>query len=351
MLSLTANYFFMKIVADRDIPFLNGVLETWAEVVYLRGDEIRADDVRDADAILTRTRTRCNAALLEGSRVRFIGTATIGFDHIDTAWCAANGIRVATAAGCNKRGVLQWVSAALGWLAANRGLEPATATLGVIGVGNVGSLVASYAAAWGFRVMRSDPPRERAEGLGRADGFYPLGEIVAQSDVITFHVPMVASGPDATKHLVGRDFLAAAKPDAVIFNSSRGPVIEPGALRDMVNSRDFMIDTWNGEPDIDRGVLERVLIGTPHIAGYSSQGKATATSMVVNALSREFGLPPEGWYPDGAQRSEAREISWEDMCRTMPRYFDIDAESTELKAAPGRFERMRDNYNYRTEYF
>ena len=346
----------MKIVADRDIPFLKGVFEPWAEVVYMRGDEIGANDVRDADAILTRTRTRCNAALLEGSRVRFIGTATIGFDHIDTAWCAEHGIKVATAAGCNKRGVLQWVSAALAWLADNRDLQPEQTTLGVVGVGNVGSLVARYAAAWGFRVMRSDPPRERVEGLGEAEGFYPLEKLVTECDVFTFHVPLISAGQDATKHLVGREFLAAAKPGAVIFNSSRGPVLEPEALREAVFSRGFAIDTGNGEPAIDREVLKRVLLGTPHIAGYSQQGKATGTAMVVNALAREFGLPLRGgdggeWFPPDGRRSEAREISWEDMRRQMPSHFDIVAESDALRAAPDRFEAMRDNYNYRMEFF
>jgi erythronate-4-phosphate dehydrogenase len=343
----------MKIIADKDIPFLKGVLEPFAEVVYLRGDEIRTEDVRDADAILTRTRTRCGATLLEGSSVRFIGTATIGFDHIDMEWCASHGIKVVTAAGCNKRGVLQWVSAALAWLAVERDCVPSETTLGVVGVGNVGSLVASYAAAWGFRVMRSDPPRERAEGLGVAEGFYPLKELVAECDVVTFHVPLIAGGVDATRHLVGREFLVATKPDAVVLNSSRGPVIEPDALREAVLSgrREFIIDTWNGEPALDREVLERVLLGTPHIAGYSAQGKATATSMVVRALAREFSLPLGDWYPEGAPRSEAREISWEDMRRKMPSHFDIAAESALLKSTPEKFEQMRDNYNYRTEFF
>ncbi len=139
----------------------------------------------------------------------------------------------------------------------------------------------------------------------------------------------------------------------MILNSSRGPVIEPDALREAVFSgrRGFIIDTWNGEPAIDREVLERVPLGTPHIAGYSAQGKATATSMVVRALAREFSLPLGDWYPEGALRSEARAISWEDMCRRMPSYFDISAESAALKAAPKQFEAMRDNYNYRTEFF
>jgi erythronate-4-phosphate dehydrogenase len=336
----------MKIVVDRDIPFLDGILEPFAEVVYLPGERIGAVEVRDADALLVRTRTRCDGALLEGSRVRFVGTATIGFDHIDTAWCATHGVKVAIAAGSNRRGVLQWVSAALACLG-----EPC-ATVGVVGAGNTGSLVAEYAAAWGFRVMRSDPPRERAEGLGPEQGFHPLEMLAAQSDIITLHVPLTTIGPYPTRHIVSCDFIRILKPGTVIINSSRGAIIDPKALREAVGREGrFIIDTWNNEPDIDREVLERVLFGTPHIAGYSVQGKATATAVVVNAMAQEFGLPLRDWFPSDGLRSIPRKISWEEMCRMMPQYFDIAAESAALKSSPERFEAMRNNYNYRTEFF
>ena len=163
----------MKIVIDKAIPFVRGVFEPWADVVYLSGTAIGPADVRDADALIVRTRTRCDERLLGGSRVRLVATATIGFDHIDTAWCAAHGIEVATAAGCNARGVLQWVAAALVRLARMQGWRPAQRTLGVVGVGHVGSLVAEYAAAWGFRVLCCDPPREAREHCG----FLPLEAI------------------------------------------------------------------------------------------------------------------------------------------------------------------------------
>ena len=153
----------MKIIADSAIPFLQGVLEPWAEVRYLPGSEIAPEEVRDADALLIRTRTRCDERLLGGSRVRLIATATIGFDHIDTAWCAAHGIEVTTAAGCNARGVLQWVGAALVHLSRTQGWQPAERTLGIVGVGHVGSLVKAYAEGWGFRVVCCDPPREERE--------------------------------------------------------------------------------------------------------------------------------------------------------------------------------------------
>ncbi|MDR0907470.1 MAG: 4-phosphoerythronate dehydrogenase [Rikenellaceae bacterium] len=341
----------MKIVADRDIPFLQGGLEPFAEVVYLSGDRIKPSDVVDADALLIRTRTRCDEALLAGSRVKFIGTATIGFDHIDTAYCGRQGIAVVTAKGSNKRGVLQWVSAALAWLAAERGKTPEKTTLGIIGVGNIGSLVAEYATEWGYRVMCSDPPRERAEKLTPQDGFFPLHNILSHSDIITIHTPLITIGADATRNMVDSQFLGTTKPDAVIVNSSRGAVVEPSALRNAIGQRGFVIDTWNNEPDIDRAVLQAALLATPHIAGYSEQGKAMATAMIVNGLAHHFGLPLSGWYPEGVARSEARPIMWNEMCSTIPQYFDIAAQSRLLKARPEDFETFRNNYTYRTEYF
>ena len=212
----------MKIIADSAVPFLRGVLEPYAEVRYLPGRQIAPEAVRDADALIVRTRTRCDETLLAGSSVRLVATATIGFDHIDTAWCAAHGIRVATAAGCNARGVLQWVAAVLAHLARTQGWVPSARTLGIVGVGHVGSLVKEYAEAWGFRVVCCDPPREAREHLG----FRPLEEVAAEADLITFHTPLDAS----TRRMAGEALFAHMKPSAVVINSSRGEVVEGGAL-------------------------------------------------------------------------------------------------------------------------
>jgi erythronate-4-phosphate dehydrogenase len=284
-------------------------------------------------------------------------------------WCASAGISVAVAAGSNARGVLQWIAAALGWLAthpsvksdcneivrnisAYRGLKPpefpSAMTLGVVGVGHVGGLVRAYAAGWGFRVICSDPPRERAEGLGAKEGFYPLETLTRECDILTLHTPLTTEGPDATVGLVGRELVRTMKPAAVIINSSRGAVVDESALVE----RDYILDVWNHEPDIDRAVLERALLATPHIAGYSVQGKATATAAVVRALARRFGFNElRDWFPTGVPRSEPRAISWEEMLYTMPSRFDIAAQSRALKAAPEKFEELRNTYKYRTEYF
>lgn len=331
----------MKIVADHAIPFLKGVLEPFAEVRYLPGREITPDDVRDADALITRTRTRCDERLLAGSRLKMIATATIGFDHIDRTWCARHGIEVATAAGCNARGVLQWVAAVLADLARKQGWTPGERTLGIIGVGHVGSLVKSYAEAWGFRVLCCDPPREERERCG----FLSLEEVARQADLLTFHTPL----DESTRHMASDRLFRLMKPRSVLINSSRGEVVDGEAL--LRSGLEWVLDVWEHEPELDPGLLAGALLATPHIAGYSLQGKANATALAVAALSRHFHLPLEGWYPPEVTPSAARPISWQELCRTIPQAYDIEAESRRLKQDPSRFEALRDAYDYRTEYF
>ncbi len=331
----------MKIVADNAIPFLDGVLEPFAEVCRRPGREISAEDVRDADALVIRTRTRCDETLLAGSRMRMIATATIGFDHIDLAWCRRNGIEVATAAGCNARGVLQWVAAVLALLARRQGWTPGQRTLGVVGVGHVGSLVKSYAEAWGFRVLCCDPPREERERCG----FLPLEEVARQADILTFHTPL----DDTTRHMAGEWLFRMMKPGAVLLNSSRGEVVDGEAL--LRSELEWALDVWEHEPELNPELLRRALVATPHIAGYSLQGKANATALAVAALARKFGLPVEGWYPPEVTPSQPRAISWQELVRTIVGAYDIEAESRRLKQQPSAFESLRDRYDYRQEYF
>lgn len=331
----------MKFVIDSAIPYLQGVLEPFAQVVCLPGREIGAADVRDADALIVRTRTRCDEHLLGQSRVKMIATATIGFDHIDRTWCAARGIEVATAAGCNARGVLQWVAAVLESLSRRQGWSPREKTLGIVGVGHVGSLVKSYAEAWGFRVLCCDPPREEREQCG----FLPLEEVARHSDLLTFHTPL----DDSTRHMCGETLLRQMKPGAVVINSSRGEVVDGQALCE--SGHPCVLDVWEHEPDLHPGLLARALLATPHIAGYSRQGKANASAMSVAALARRFGLPLEGWYPPEVRASEPCPIGWEELRTTIRGFYDIEAESRRLKSRPEDFEFLRDHYAYREEYF
>ena len=329
------------VVIDGAIPFLAEFLAGRAEVIALAGDAITAADVAAADAVVVRTRTRCDERLLAGSRVGLVVTATIGFDHIDCAWCREQGIEVVTAAGCNARGVLQWVAAVLAYAARTEGWHPSNKTLGVVGVGHVGSLVKAYAESWGFRTICCDPPREERERLG----FVSVEEVMAEADIVTFHTPLDAS----TRHLCNAERLALTKPSALILNAARGAVVDNRAV--MASGRRYAFDVWEGEPQLDEEVLRHALLATPHVAGYSAQGKANASMLAAQALGRHFGWPWEGWYPEEVTPPAPRTVSWEELLATIDAHYPIAEESARLKAEPKQFERFRDEYRYRLEYF
>lgn len=343
-----------RILIDSDIPYIRGVLEPYAQVSYVKGNLIGPADTACADAMIIRTRTRCDRALLEGSPVKLIATATIGYDHIDRDYCAAAGIEVVTAAGSNARGVLQWAGAALAEICRQRNWRPEEKTIGVVGTGNVGSLVARYAAHWGFGVMCCDPPLQRSGATPAAgERFFALGDIAEKCDIITFHTPLTRSGEDATYHMAGRDFFASLREGTMVMNSSRGEVADTGAMLDAIRSGRIAaaVDTWENEPAISVELLEATMLGTPHIAGYTMQGKANATAMSVRAVARKFGLPPTQWHTPEVPEVTPRMISWKELNNTISAYCDIRGESAALKAAPGKFEEMRNGYTYRKEYF
>ena len=331
----------MKIVVDKAIPYLSGVFEPYAEVVYLNGSDIKHADVVDADALIVRTRTRCNKALLDGSKVKLIATATIGRDHIEEEYCHAAGIEVCSAPGCNARGVLQWVAAVLRHVVEGDGRKCGDYRVGVVGVGNVGSLVSRYARHWGFEVLECDPPRFEREG----GDFRSIGELAQVCDILTFHTPLDTT----THHLVDEKLLQTMRDKAVIINASRGGVVDNDAVAK--SGHRYYFDVWEGEPDVERYVVDGATFATPHVAGYSVQGKANATAAVVAAVVRYFGLPLEGWYPSGVECVEPRMISWGDMCATIDEYFNIAAESEVFKRKIDEFEQLRNNYKYRSEYF
>jgi len=353
----------MKIVCDSKVPFLRGVFEPFAEVLYLPGGQTSPADVRDADALITRTRTRCDAALLAGSSVRVIASATIGYDHIDTAWCDAHGIRWANAPGCNAGSVEQYVAAALCALS-RRGFPLAGRTLGVVGVGHVGSRVARMAAALGMRVLLCDPPRARAESSAPAqpgDHFLPLDEVISRSDIVTLHVPLTRTGEDATWHLFDAARLAAMRADQYLVNSSRGPVVDGAALKAALQAGRLggaVLDVWEDEPDPDRGLLALADIATPHIAGYSADGKAAGTAAAVRTVAQALGLPLELWRP-AALPAPAQPLSFtldgagknlsEVLSDAILYTYDILADDAALRADPARFEALRGDYPVRRE--
>ena len=349
----------MKIVCDNKIPFLKGVLEPYAEVVYLPGRETTPEVVRDADAIITRTRTKCDAALLEGSSVKVIATATIGFDHIDTAWCEAHGIVWKNAPGCNSWSVKQYMGSVLVTLARKHGFDLSGMTLGVVGVGNVGSKVAEIASLLGMKVLLNDPPRARREG---PDGFVSLDEIVDRSDIITLHVPLTREGGDATWHLFDEARISRLNDGQILMNSSRGPVVDNAALKEALKRRALkgaVLDVWEHEPDIDRELMGLLDIATPHIAGYSADGKANGTTASVRTVAEYLGLPLTEWSPaemplpaqpleftlDAAGKTRQQVLS-EAVLHT----YDVLEDDARLREHPELFEKLRGDYPVRREF-
>jgi erythronate-4-phosphate dehydrogenase len=356
----------LKIVADAQIPFLKGVLEPFADVVYLPGAKITPADIADTDAIFIRTRTICNEELLRGSSVRLIVTATIGYDHIDTAYCEARGIRWVSAPGCNSSSVQQYIIAALLVLAKEKKWDLEDMTLGVIGVGNVGSKVAEAAATLGMCVLLNDPPRAEKEGDA---AFTPLAQLLAQSDIVTCHTPLTKDGTYPTYHLSSHDFFNRMKDEVVYINTARGAVTDSKALLQAAHSStlnsqlstlNYILDVWEGEPDLDLELLENAFIGTPHIAGYSADGKANGTVVCVREFCRFFGLNilPD-WYPSSipappmptviaidCERKTAQQVFYEAVTHTYPLWKD----SLQLKQMPAAFEEQRGNYWPRREF-
>ena len=348
----------LRIIADDKIPFLRGALEPYAEVVYLPGKEITREAVLNADAMLIRTRTVCNENLLHGTNVRFIGTATIGFDHIDTRYCDDHNIRWTNAPGCNSSSVQQYIASALLQVAGDFSFSLRNKTLGVIGVGNVGTKVAKLAGILGMNVLLNDPPRARREGEGE---FVKLETILRESDIVTLHVPLTITGEDKTHHLFDREILGKMKKGSWLFNSSRGEVVDNKALSDSIRSSltgGAVIDVWENEPEIDPILLSVVHIATPHIAGYSTDGKANGTAMVVNLLSDFFDLPHRNWFPENVPEPVYPEIkidgmgkTEEDVIRqTFLHTYSIMEDDRKLRASPSGFEKQRGDYPLRREF-
>ena len=342
----------MKIVVDDKIPYISEKLALLADaVVYLRGAEISADDVRDADALIVRTRTHCNQQLLEGSKVRFVATATIGFDHIDTDYMTQAGIYWTNCPGCNAASVAQYLECSLLLLQQEKGLDLQHATIGIVGCGHVGSKVKAVAERLGMRVLVCDPPLKEKEALTHHPSsitFVSMDVIEREADVITFHVPLSHEGQYATWHLGNADFFHRLTRVPYIINTSRGGVVDNTALLQALNEgrvRDAILDVWEGEPNVNLDLLGKVFIGTPHIAGYSADGKVNADNMVIDALCQHFGLPHLGRIlPPSLPADFKYTGSALDLYNPL-----IDSEK--LKSDPSKFEFLRNNYPLRRDSF
>lgn len=276
-----------RMIIESHVPYVPAEIEEYFRVERLSPEEISRESVKDAEVLIVRTRTRCDASLLRGSNVRVVATATIGTDHIDKAWCAANGIAVCSAPGCNAPAVAQYVMASLLSIYPE-GLSGKA--IGVVGVGHVGSIVADWAAQLGMRVLKCDPPRAESE-----PGFesIPLDQMAPQVDVMTLHVPHTTVGEYATHHMVNGEMLRKLRRGAVLINSARGPIVDTADVIVALENGtigDAVIDCWEGEPTISLRLLQLATIATPHIAGYSLNGKIRATAMVINAICEAYGI-------------------------------------------------------------
>jgi len=344
----------MKIVADTHIPFLKGLLEPVAEVVYLPGREICKEDLLDADALIVRTGTHCDRDLLEGTTVRFIGTPAIGFDHIDQNYCEVKNITWVNAPGCNSRATAQYVTSSLLILAQKYGFKLTDKTLGIIGVGQCGQKVERNARLLGMNILLNDPPRSRNEG---EKNFNSLERVLEESDIITLHPTLEKEGPDKTWHLVDASFFARLKKPIYLINTARGGIIDSTALKQALSEGkviDCALDCWENEPDIDLELLEKCLITTPHIAGYSSDGKANASKTILEQLNHYFqlNLPrivPELPVPE-IPVLKLPKNSKDKIASALLHAYNPLIDSEALKKAPNQFESLRSNYVLRREY-
>lgn len=354
----------MRAVVDDKIPFIRGHIEQLAdEVTYLSGSDIGPADVHNADILIVRTRTRCDRHLLEGSRVRLVVTATVGYDHLDTVYLQRAGICWANCPGCNATSVRQYVHNALLIVLQERGLRGRRLTCGVVGVGCVGSLVAADLRRMGMKVLLCDPPRadliaayadHPAHDVETVvDGpFFPLEELARRCDIITFHPNLTTTGAHPSYHLADARFFRSLQRQPLLINTSRGEVVDNAQLLSALERGQVggaIIDTWEHEPDIDRALLQRVLIGTPHIAGYSADGKANATRATLRIVAQHLGrdihfnvcpppLPPRYRYGPFAEDGPLR-------------LYDPRVDCRRLRSDPTRFEALRGNYPLRREAY
>ena len=332
------------IVADANIPYAEEAFRGIGHVTLLPGQQIGSAEIAGADALLVRSVTRVDGALLRGSPVRFVGSATIGTDHVDRSYLEEHGIAFAHAPGSNAQSVVEYVCAALLAVYTESDTALRDRTVGVVGCGHIGGRLAARLPALGVRVLRCDPPlAEAAEAKGRAHDFVPMETVLAEADVVTLHTPLTRSGPHATVHLIGPNELAAMRSDALLINASRGAVVDNAALREALDTGGIggaVLDVWENEPTPDEALLRRTEIATPHIAGYSFDGKVQGTAMLYDALTDWLGAPPawdadvvlaaDGLIPLRPPSSDLGETAWLDALARQA--YDLRADDARMRA-------------------
>ena len=359
----------MQFVVDEEIRFGREAFSHLGSVTLLPGRAMTHETLRDADALIVRSVTRVDAALLAGTNVQFVGTATTGVEHIDREYLAARDIGFAAALGCNANAVAEYMLTALLVTAHAKNLVLNGKTLGIIGAGRIGGLVAAKAPALGLRTLLHDPPLERTTGDRQ---YRPLAETL-EADVVTLHVPLTFDGPDPTFHLIGADELVYMTPSSILINTARGEVVDNAALFEALTKGTIggaVMDVWEREPSINWDLLNRVTLGTPHIAGYSADGKINGTVMVYHACCGFLGIEPiwtpppdqpatpaSGMVPDVAFDAAGKDFQTmaHDIVTTLYDLPGDDARMRDVLAVPEprrpqAFDRLRKDYPHRREF-
>ncbi|MDR9888657.1 4-phosphoerythronate dehydrogenase PdxB [Pseudenterobacter timonensis] len=349
----------MKILVDENMPYARELFSRLGDVRAVPGRPVPVEALDDADALMVRSVTKVNEALLAGKRVKFVGTATAGTDHVDDAWLAQAGIGFSAAPGCNAIAVVEYVFSALLMLGERDGFALTDRTVGIIGVGNVGGRLQKRLEALGIRTLLCDPPRA---DRGEAGDFRSLDELVAECDVLTFHTPLFKEGPYKTWHLADESLLRRLKPGAILINACRGPVVDNAALKRALEEGQelsVVLDVWEPEPDLDVELLKLVDLGTAHIAGYTLEGKARGTTQVFEAYSAFLGQPQQVALdtllpaPEFGRITLHGPLDESALKRLVHLVYDVrrdDALLRKVAGTPGEFDRLRKHYLERREW-
>ncbi|AIR06673.1 erythronate-4-phosphate dehydrogenase [Cedecea neteri] len=349
----------MKILVDENMPYARELFSRLGEVTAVPGRPIPVEALTDADALMVRSVTKVNAELLAGKGIKFVGTATAGTDHVDEAYLQSAGVAFSAAPGCNAIAVVEYVFSSLLMLAERDGFELKDRTVGIVGVGNVGSRLQARLEAWGVRTLLCDPPRA---DRGDEGDFVALEALVQDADIITFHTPLFKSGDYKTLHLADEALISRLKPGAILINACRGPVVDNAALLKCLKAGQelsVVLDVWEPEPDLNVELLSKVDIGTSHIAGYTLEGKARGTTQVFEAFSDFIGqsqqvaldslLPA----PEFGRITLAGPLDQPTLKRLVHLVYDVrrdDAPLRKVAGQPGEFDKLRKNYLERREW-
>lgn len=354
----------MYIVADENIALLSEFFASLGELKRCAGRQMSAEMLKEADVLLVRSVSSVNANLLQGSKVRFVGSATIGDDHLDKEWLMAQHIAVHTAPACNAKSVVEYVFAALAQLSQQKELSLSNKVLGVVGLGNVGSLLARFAQALGFEVVGYDPFTQHID-IKQIE----LTDLLAQADIVSLHTPLTTSGPYPTQHLLNKETLNYLKKGAILLNTGRGAVIDNQALLAFMAKNScylsgVMLDVWESEPLVNVALAQKVDIATPHIAGYSLEGKWRGTEMIYQALCHFYKITAQHQLSDFLPNTTQNlpwpdlENAWQNYAHLLGQIYPISQDDALFRQSltladdatrAAAFDALRKNYWHRRE--